>query len=211
MKTKHLFWIIPVAIIWISLMVLSFSNDDEKQEKPSKKEHHLMGVSLNSDTFQNMGSYDVIPCSNWPRKFEVGTFKNEPLSFVIDLEKDKIVHVDSTENSACAYTSEEYYHRINSMFSESMGHMAFTRYIKDNMNDPASFEHLETKYKAYPDTGQKKHVFVYTRFRGTNAAGNDIIGEIGAKIDLNNNIEEVFQGQKLANEMDQFQKMDDQI
>lgn len=56
------------------------------------------------------------------------------------------------------------------------------------MNDPDSYEHIETKYTDYGS-----YIFVVTRFRGANAFGGKVINSISAKIDNNGNILEAIE------------------
>lgn len=51
--------------------------------------------------------------------------------------------------------------------------------IKDNMNDPKSFEHDETTY-----FDQEDHLIVVTTFRGKNAFGGVITNTIRTKVDV---------------------------
>jgi len=54
--------------------------------------------------------------------------------------------------------------------------------IKDNMNDPKSFEHDETTY-----FDQEDHLIVVTTFRGKNAFGGVITNTMRTKVDINGN------------------------
>lgn len=62
------------------------------------------------------------------------------------------------------YTPEE---KIENQFSQLNGkHNKSVIAIKEKMNDPSSFEHVQTKYWVMDD-----HIKVLTTFRGTNALG----------------------------------------
>lgn len=77
--------------------------------------------------------------------------------------------------------------RIESGFSAWNGsHIALTRIIKKSMNDPKSFEHVET---SYGDRGD--YLVVKTTFRGKNAFGGVVLNWITAKCDLDGNVMEV--------------------
>lgn len=56
------------------------------------------------------------------------------------------------------------------------------RYIKKNMNDNDSYEHIETKY-----WDMKDHIVVLTKFRGSNAFSAKVINTINAEIDMDGN------------------------
>lgn len=58
-------------------------------------------------------------------------------------------------------------------------HIKLTRLIKDSMNDPKSYEHVETLYWDLDD-----YIVVSTTFRGSNAFGAIIKNSIKAKISI---------------------------
>jgi hypothetical protein len=58
-------------------------------------------------------------------------------------------------------------------------HIIVTRTIKDSMNDPSSYQHVETKY-----WDMKDHLIVNTTFRGKNAFGAIILTTVKAKVSL---------------------------
>jgi len=67
-------------------------------------------------------------------------------------------------------------------------HTELVKLVKDNMNDPKSFEHAETKYLVISsqeqiDTlgkGEIGDLYVYMKFRGNNAFGGKVINEVEA-------------------------------
>jgi hypothetical protein len=69
---------------------------------------------------------------------------------------------------------------IEAQFSSWDGsHIAVTRSIKKSMNDPKSYDHVET---TYADRGD--YIQVRTRFRGKNAFGGVVINTVNAKVSL---------------------------
>lgn len=71
--------------------------------------------------------------------------------------------------------------KIEEQFSAWDGsHLKLTQYIKDNMNDPKSYEHVKT---VYWDKGD--HLVVRTTFRGKNAFGGVVINHATAYVTLN--------------------------
>lgn len=73
---------------------------------------------------------------------------------------------------------------IENQFSVWNGsHHSLTKYIKDSMNDPSSYKHVETKYI---DKGD--YLIVITTFRGKNAFGGVVKNSITAQVDLDGNI-----------------------
>lgn len=69
---------------------------------------------------------------------------------------------------------------IEKQFSAWDGsHIKLTRLIKDSMNDPDSYEHVETKY-----WDMKDHLIVNATFRGKNAFGGTVKNTVKAKVSL---------------------------
>ena len=62
-------------------------------------------------------------------------------------------------------------------------HRNLKRWIKDNMNDPKSFEHVKTTY-----TDKGDYLLVYMNYRGKNAFGATVLQTTIAKVDLDGNI-----------------------
>jgi hypothetical protein len=78
--------------------------------------------------------------------------------------------------------------RIESTFSAWDGsHRGLVEYVKNNMNDPRSFEHVETKYG---DRGN--HLIVEMRFRGKNAFGGVVVNSVRARCGLDGNVIEII-------------------
>lgn len=67
-------------------------------------------------------------------------------------------------------------------------HIKLEEYIKENMNDPDTYEHVQTTYKEYID-----HLLVVTKFRGTNSFGGVVTNSIGAKVTLKGDIVEIVE------------------
>lgn len=67
-------------------------------------------------------------------------------------------------------------------------HDGLTRYIKEHMNDPDSYEHIETKFA---DRGD--YIVVITKFRGANAFGGKVINSVTAKVDFNGNVIQIIE------------------
>lgn len=77
---------------------------------------------------------------------------------------------------------------IESQFSAWDGsHINLTKLIKRSMNDPASYEHVETKYWEYPDG-----LLVATTFRGNNAFGGKVLQTIKAEVTLQGTVTKTF-------------------
>jgi len=73
---------------------------------------------------------------------------------------------------------------IEIQFSEWDGsHIQLTNEIKRNMNNPDSYEHIETKYMIKDNI-----ILVSTSFRGTNVFGAVVINNAFAEVDMNGKI-----------------------
>jgi hypothetical protein len=76
---------------------------------------------------------------------------------------------------------------VESEFSSWDGsHRGLEKVIKKSMNDPDSYEHIETRFR---DDGNT--IFVTTKFRGANAFDGKVINTISAKVDFNGNVVEI--------------------
>ncbi len=64
-------------------------------------------------------------------------------------------------------------------------HIELVRLVKENMNDPGSFQHVETRYV---DNGTGNGLTVYMKFRGKNAFGGLVINEVTATTDYKTNM-----------------------
>jgi len=73
---------------------------------------------------------------------------------------------------------------IEKQFSVWNGsHRGLTKLIKESMNDPKSYQHVETRYG---DKGD--YLIVVTTFRGKNVFGGVVKNSVTAKVDLNGNV-----------------------
>jgi ribosomal protein L37E len=86
--------------------------------------------------------------------------------------------------TAKAQSKKEREQKIKNNFSAWDGsHIGLTKYIKNAMHDPDSYEHVETKYW---DKGN--HLIILTTFRGKNGFGGVVKNSMMAKVDLNGNV-----------------------
>ncbi|MGC9422697.1 hypothetical protein [Vibrio sp.] len=77
---------------------------------------------------------------------------------------------------------------ISRQFSSWNGsHRNLVSHIKRQMNDPSSFEHVET---VYWDKGN--HLIVRTTFRGKNAFGGVVLNSVTAKVSLDGKVLEIM-------------------
>lgn len=77
---------------------------------------------------------------------------------------------------------------IDKQFSPYDGsHRGLTRLLKENMNDPDSYEHVQTRFR---DEGD--NILVITKYRGNNAFGGKVLNDITARVDINGNVIEIL-------------------
>jgi len=86
--------------------------------------------------------------------------------------------IDNDKKEAEALSQAE--SQVKSQFSPWDGsHRGLEKYIKETMNDPASYEHVSTNYWLFKD-----HMVVLTKFRGKNAFGGTVTNSVKAKVSL---------------------------
>lgn len=78
--------------------------------------------------------------------------------------------------------------KVESQFSAWDGsHRGLTNLIEKSMNDPDSYEHIETRFK---DNGD--HIYIITKFRGANAFGGKVVNTVTAKVDFSGNVIQII-------------------
>lgn len=99
-------------------------------------------------------------------------------------EKLNFYNAKVSEAKEKARIAAERKKKIESLFSAWDGsHRGLERLIKKTMNDPDSYDHVET---VYWDRGS--YLIVKTTFRGKNAFGGVVVNWVKAKVDLNGNV-----------------------
>jgi len=77
---------------------------------------------------------------------------------------------------------ERFQQNIEDQFSPWNGsHMKLVDYVKRNMNDPKSFEHVQTKYML---NDNKTELELEMKFRGKNAFGAMVLNTVYARADV---------------------------
>lgn len=78
--------------------------------------------------------------------------------------------------------------RIDRQFSAWDGsHINLTKLIKSTMNDPGSYEHIETRYGIY-----ETYLIIHTTYRGKNVFGGVVPAWAKVKVDLNGKIIDIL-------------------
>jgi len=94
---------------------------------------------------------------------------------------------DSEEEDVQEVVTHE--QRIQGLFSAWDGSLySLEKLIKSNMNDPDSYDHVETVF-----WDMKDHIVVQTKFRGKNAFGGVVLNSIKAKADTLGNVIEILE------------------
>lgn len=85
--------------------------------------------------------------------------------------------------------SQQRKEKIECQFSSWDGsHKNLTQIIKNAMNDPGSYEHVETVY-----WDLKTHLVILTTYRGKNLFGGVVPNWVKAKADLDGNVIEIIE------------------
>lgn len=122
-------------------------------------------------------------CGN-PIKKKASCLSVGCLIIVLSIVLGVIISSFSSTSSSTPQNTNPRKTQIGKHFSAWDGsHNGLTKYIKKSMNDPKSYEHVETRYS---DNGD--HLMVKTTFRGKNAFGGLVTNSITAKVDLNGNV-----------------------
>lgn len=101
-------------------------------------------------------------------------------------EKELKEEASMTEAERDAKSRKEIIKKQSSPWDGS--HRNLERLIKKTMNDPASYEHVETRYGDQGD-----HILVATTFRGRNGFGGVVTQTMSAKLSLSGDILEVIE------------------
>ena len=103
-------------------------------------------------------------------------------------EQERIAAELEAERKKQAELDRKRKEKVEKQFSTWDGsHPALTRLIKENMNDPDSYDHIETRFR---DDGSS--IFVITKFRGANAFGGKVINTVSARVDFDGNVIEII-------------------
>lgn len=118
---------------------------------------------------------------------KIDTIENDKVFNVKDLLNIKLVQSKEYEielEKVAKAEKAEYEKRVkefgeNCLSAWDGSHQELKDYVKRNMNDPSSFEHVETKFIL-----KKDYVVLMMSFRGKNAFGGVVINSISGKVKL---------------------------
>ena len=114
--------------------------------------------------------------------------KKEPFYFMFCTNEQWYFNTKTKEFYSKTARDKARKEEIGKQFSAWDGsNYTLEKYIKSSMNDPDSYEHVETRYV---DNGND--ITVYTKFRGTNAFGGKVVNVVGARMSLSGEILEIL-------------------
>lgn len=191
--------------IMIIIGVLSNDSEDTKAVSIELEEYNdplkigvdsvnaLVGKPVPYEMWEKWGAPKTLEGTN--NQYWVVHLDSANISFVSNKSTDEVLFASFEERAAIEYIEDIRKKRkelIDKQFSAWDGsHIKLTRLIKKSMNDPDSYEHVET---VYWDMGS--HLIIRTMFRGKNAFGGVIKNWVKAKTDIDTGqvIEVIEQG-----------------
>lgn len=90
---------------------------------------------------------------------------------------------DFLQNSSSLYKMIDFDKFISNTRVFDSSYIPITTYIKNNMNDPTSFKHLETKYRFVIDN-PSPYAIITTTYQGKNYYGAVVKNSLTTKVDL---------------------------
>lgn len=152
----------------------------------------LVGKKVPYEKWSEWGSPETLEGTS--NKYWVAYLPKANISFVSEKKTDIIIFSGFNKNSAKNFIEQKNKKRkeqLESQFSAWDGsHRNLTELIKKAMNDPGSYDHVET---VYWDKGD--YLIVMTKYRGNNAFGGKVLGMVKAKVSLNGDILQVIEQQ----------------
>lgn len=200
------FGCLPIIVIFGLIMLIGIFADDS-----SDSENNNFITEINDPL--NIGQDSVkglvgkkVPYDKWgkwgtPETLEGTSNQNwvvyldsANISFVSNKSTDEIIFAGFEKVSAINFIKEKQkkeQKKLENQFSAWDGsHQNLTKMIKQAMNDPDSYEHVETKYWDMND-----HLVIMTKYRGKNAFGGKVLGMVKAKVSMNGDILEIIEQQ----------------
>lgn len=148
----------------------------------SNKTLNLINFQLSKDASKRLGNIDDLHMRMLQENYD--TMQDRKLGKLFGNNSTKIIFVVDPEQKKLNDVRDERQHLINRQFAGFSGANVYVqRAIKENMNDPDSYDHIETTYS---DKG--KYILVYTKFRGKNSFGATILQNVIAKVDIEGNV-----------------------
>jgi hypothetical protein len=185
----------------ISFYVL-FGITIEENELEKYKHQSNDPLSITRDSVKSLVGKNV-PFSKWEEwgfpktldgtdgKYWVVYLDSANVSFISDKNTDKVLFADFDSISSInqlKIIKEQRKKNIEKLFSQWDGsHIELTKKIKESLNDPNSYEHIETKYRDMGST-----LTVYKTFTAKNSFGGRLKRQVIVVSDMQGNITEVI-------------------
>jgi len=196
------FGCLPIVVIVLVFMILgviiesTMENDTANPRDPMnigrQNLKSLIGQEFSQSMLDTLGEAATIDESDI--KYLITYINTANASFLVNRSTQIIEYAAFGRNSASNYlakSKQERFDKVEAQFSAWNGsHINLTKLIKQNMNDPSSYEHISTNYWDMND-----HLVVLTKYRGNNAFGGKVAGYVKAKVDLNGNVIEIMENE----------------
>ena len=173
----------------------------ESSKTPTTGEGALAAAATLADSFKTFVG-KKIPYHLWgrfgfPKTLEgtnnthwIAYLPKADVSFVSRKDTDIILYADDGKKAQAQFkqkqdSRDKYIKRAFS--SRDSSHGGLTKWVKENMNDPDSYEHVST---SYVDMGE--HLVINMTFRGKNMSGDVVEDFIKAKVDIEGNVLELL-------------------
>jgi len=202
------FGCLPIIIVFGLLVIIGIFMDEPVDSKSNDTKstsekvdplmigqdviNALIGNKVPFDKWNIWGNPETLEGTD--NQFWVVYLDSANISFVSDKSTQIVLFADFNKNSALDYLNgikEKRKKQIEAQFSQWDGsHIILTKAIKEAMNDPKSYEHVETVYWEMND-----HLIVQMKYRGNNAFGGKVLAMVKAKVGLDGQILEIIEQQ----------------
>lgn len=114
---------------------------------------------------------------------------SQRVTFIEEVKEKERLQKEEAERVKKEAEAVERKKLIETQFSAWDGsHRNLTKAIKESMNDPDSYEHVET---TYTDNGD--HLIVLTKFRGKNGFGGTVLNAVKAKVSIEGDVLKILE------------------
>ena len=199
LKKIFKFVIMPLVLMFIILAIIAINSDPVKKEGP--KFDDPMNIGLDSIkkyegkkwTYDFQNDWDIHETlEQTNNQYAAVYFEKTNISMVFRKKTKEILFAGFTKKSSNEFLKKYKKDRKKLVEGQLSGwdgrHPGLAKLIKKNMNDPNSFEHIETRYRDEGDL-----IFITTTFTGKNAFGGRVKNSISARVDFNGNVIEIVE------------------
>lgn len=193
---------LPIFLLFGLIMLVVIFYDDTSESGNTNITEFSDPLNIGQDSIKSLIG-EKVPYDKWEiwgtpetldgtgNQYWVVYLNLANISFVSNQATDEIIFAEFEKTSAINFAKERAEKRakqLETQFSLWDGsHSNLTQVIKQAMNDPDSYEHVETTYWDMND-----HLVVMTKYRGKNAFGGKVSGMVKAKVSMNGDILEII-------------------